>query len=129
MTLPPDDSGPALRLGLPVTLLLTVVVGGVLNLFCLLLLPVRVAGHLVPAAPLLLLAANALVATAANRLAADRVPAQVLLGLTILLAALAVLRGPGGDLLVTRDLEGMYLLLVLAGGFGAAAPLLRRTRR
>ena len=129
MTSPPDDSSRPLHLGLPATLGLTVVVGGVLNLFCLLLLPFRLLGHLVPAGPLLILLGNAAVASVANRLAADRVPAQVLLGLTLLLAALAVLRGPGGDLLVTRDLEGMYLLFVLAACFGAVAPLLRRTRR
>ena len=106
----------------------TVLVGGLLDLFCLLLLPLRLGGHLVPVAPVLVLGVNAVLGGWLNRLAADRIPAQVLLGVTILLAAVAVLRGPGGDLLVTRDLEGMYLLFVVAALVGAGIPLFRRTR-
>ena len=121
---PPADP---LRLPLRWAIVATVVVGGVLDLFCLLLLPLRVGGHLVPVAPVLVLALNAVLAGWLNRLAADRIPAQVLLGVAIVLAALGVLRGPGGDLLVTRDLEGMYLLFVIAALFGAGLPLFRRT--
>jgi hypothetical protein len=102
--------------------------GAVLDLFCLLLLPVRVAGHLAPAAPLAVLVVNAVLGTIGNRIARDRVPAQVLLGVGILLSVMAATRGPGGDLLVTRDLEGMYLLFVLAACLGAAVPLFRRAR-
>jgi hypothetical protein len=105
-----------------------VVVGFVLDLFCLLLLPVRLSGHLVPVAPLLVLVVNAVLATAANRLAAERIPAQVLLVLAILVSAGAAVRGPGGDLFVTRDLQGMYLLFVVAACLGAAVPLFRKPR-
>ena len=106
----------------------TVVVGAVLDLFCLLLLPFRLSGHLVPLAPLLVLALNALVGIAANWLAEDRAPAQVLIAVALLLSALAVLKGPGGDVLVTADLEGMYLLFVAGACFGAGVPLFRRAR-
>jgi hypothetical protein len=104
----------------------TALVGAVLDLFCLLLLPARLAGHLVPASPLAVLLTNALLGTVGNRLAGARVPAQVLLGVGILLSVLAATRGPGGDLLVTRDLQGMYLLFVLGACLGAAVPLFRR---
>lgn len=104
------------------------VVGGLLDLFCLLLLPLRVAGHLVPAGPLLVLALNAVIGSVANRLAAERAPAQVLLGVAVVLSAMGAVRGPGGDLLVTRDLEGMYLVFVLAACLGAAVPLFRGVR-
>ncbi|GAC1445283.1 MAG: hypothetical protein NVSMB55_25500 [Mycobacteriales bacterium] len=105
-----------------------VALAAVVDLFSLLLLPVRVGGHLVPAGPLLVLAGNAVLATAANRLTADRLPAQLLLGLAVLLSATAVVGGPGGDVIVTRDLEGMYLVFVVAACFGAVVPLLRRPR-
>ena len=107
----------------------TVVAGAVLDLFCLLLLPFRLGGHLVPLAPVLALGVNAALGAAANWLAADRTPAQVLIGLALLLSALAVLRGPGGDVLVTADLELMYLLFVAAACFGAGVPLFKRARR
>lgn len=106
-----------------------VLVGAVLDLFCLLLLPFRVASHLVPLAPVLVLIVNAVVATGANRLAADRAPAQALIAVALLLSALAVLKGPGGDVIVTANLGGMYLLFVVAACVGAGVPLLRRTRR
>jgi hypothetical protein len=125
---PADVDGaprPELQLSLPVATGAAIVLGAVADLFCLLLLPVRLGGHLVPAAPALVLAANAALATAATRLARDRLPAQLLIGLAILLAAAAVSRGPGGDVLVTRDLEGMYLVFVIAACVGAAVPLLR----
>ena len=121
----PAAPGPP-RLGL--VLAGTVLVGAVLNLFCLLLLPFRVSGHLVPLAPLLVLAVNAALGAAANRIAVDRAPAQALIAVALLLSALAVLRGPGGDVLVTTDLEGMYLLFVAAACLGAGVPLLRRAR-
>ena len=106
----------------------TVALGLVLDLFALLLLPLRLGGHLVPAGPVVALVGNALLGTLANRLARGRTPAQVLLGLVVVLSATAVARGPGGDVIVTRDLEGMYLVFVIAACVGAAAPLLRRTR-
>ncbi len=112
---------------LPVVVAGAVVLGAVIDLFALLLLPTRLGGHLVPIGPALVLLGNAGLATTANRIAADRLPAQVLLAVAILLSAVAVVRGPGGDLLVTRDLEGMYLVFVLAACFGAAVPLLRRS--
>jgi hypothetical protein len=125
---PPPDLGEATSgpsVSLRVAALATLLLGAAANLFCLLLLPVRFGGHLVPVAPGLALVANAGLATAATRLARDRLPAQLLLGLAIVLAGAAVTRGPGGDVLVTRDLEGMYLLLVIAACLGAAVPLLR----
>jgi hypothetical protein len=103
-----------------------VVAGGVLNLFCLLLLPFRLGGHLVPAGPLLVLVVNAAIGSGANRLSGARVPAQVLMGLALMLSVLAALRGPGGDVLVTADLQAMYLLFVLGALLGAAIPLFRR---
>jgi hypothetical protein len=109
-------------------LLAIVLVGSVLDLYCLMLLPVRLSGHLVPVGPVLVLVVNAVLGTAGNRLAADRIPAQVLLALALVLSALAAVRGPGGDLLVTRDLEGMYLLFVITACLGAGVPLFRRPR-
>jgi hypothetical protein len=106
----------------------TVAVGAVLDLFCLLLLPFRLSGHLVPLAPLLVLATNAVLGAAANWLAADRAPAQALVGVALLLSALAALKGPGGDVLVTTNLFGMYLLFILGACLGAGLPLFRRGR-
>jgi len=105
-----------------------VVLGAVVDVFSLLLLPARLGGHLVPLGPLVVLVGNAVVGTTANRVAVDRIPAQVLLALAVVLSALAVVPGPGGDILVTRDLEGMYLLFVAAACIGAAVPLIRRPR-
>jgi hypothetical protein len=105
-----------------------VLIGAVLDLFCLLLLPFRLGGHLVPLAPLLVLLINAALGAGANRLAADRAPSQALIATALLLSALAVLKGPGGDVLVTVDLEGMYLLFVVAACIGAGVPLFRRGR-
>jgi hypothetical protein len=116
------------RPALPYVLAGTVAAGAVLDLYALLLLPLRVSGHLVPVGSLVALAGNAALGTAANRLAGERTPAQVLLGLVVILSAIAVARGPGGDVIVTRDLEGMYLVFVIAACFGAAAPLMRRSR-
>ena len=127
MTEPPADrpAGPP-RLGYVVAL--TVVVGAVLDLFCLLLLPFRLGGHLLPLAPVLVLTVNAVLGAAANRVAADRAPAQALIAVALLLSALAVLKGPGGDVLVTANLEGMYLLFVVGACVGAGVPLFRRAR-
>jgi hypothetical protein len=105
-----------------------VVIGAVLDLFCLLLLPFRIGGHLVPIAPVLVLAVNAVLGAGANRIAADRAPAQAILAVALLLSALAVVKGPGGDVLVTADLEGMYLLFVIGACVGAGVPLFRRSR-
>jgi hypothetical protein len=124
---PTDDPAGPPRLGF--VLAGTVVVGAVLDLFCLLLLPFRVGGHLVPLAPLLVLAVNAAVGAGANRIAEDRAPAQALIATALLLSAVAVLKGPGGDVLVTANLEGMYLLFVIAACGGAGVPLFRRARQ
>lgn len=122
----PGPSEPPVRLPVwPVAIGVTVV-GAVVDLFCLLLLPVRLGGHLVPAGPLLVLVANAVLGSIGNWLTGDQVPARVLLVVAILLAVLGASRGPGGDLLVTRDLQGMYLLFVLTSCLGAAIPLFRR---
>jgi hypothetical protein len=123
---PVDVGGGPPRLGFVIAGV--VVVGAVLDLFCLLLLPFRLGGHLVPLAPVLVLALNALVGAFANWLAADRAPAQALIAVALLLSALAVLKGPGGDVLVTVDLTGMYLLFVVAACLGAGLPLFRRAR-
>jgi uncharacterized membrane protein YeaQ/YmgE (transglycosylase-associated protein family) len=103
-----------------------VVAGALLDLYCLLLLPLRLGGHLVPVAPALVLIVNALVGWSANRLTGERLPSRVLFAVTILLAVLAATRGPGGDVLVTRDLQGMYLVFIVTACVGAAVPLFRR---
>jgi hypothetical protein len=105
-----------------------VVLGFLLDVFCLLLLPFRLGGHLVPLGPLLVLALNAGLAAGANRLARERAPAQVLLAVALVLSALAPLRGPGGDVVITRALQGMYLLFVITACIGAGVPLFRRAR-
>jgi hypothetical protein len=122
----PDPPPAPPRLG--VVIAGVVVLGAVLDLFCLLLLPFRLGGHLVPLGPLLVLAVNAALGRTANLVAADRTPAQVLIGVALLLSALAPLRGPGGDVLVTADLQGMYLLFVITACVGAGVPLFRRAR-
>ena len=107
----------------------TVVAGAILDLLALLLLPFRVGGHLVPVGPVLVLAGNAVLGWGALRLLRSRLPAQLLLGVVILLSLVAAGRGPGGDLLVTRDLQGLFLLYAVAAALGASAPLfLRRPR-
>ena len=105
-----------------------VLVGTVLNLFALLLLPFRVGGHLVPAGPALAFVANAALGMAGLRLLGSRLPAQLLLALAILLSLAAAGRGPGGDLFVTRDLQGLYLLYVVSAALGACVPLFVRRR-
>jgi hypothetical protein len=122
----PDGEIAPPRLGLIIAAV--VVVGAVVDLFCLLLLPFRLGGHLAPLAPLLVLAANAGLGAAANWVAAARAPAEVLIAVALLLSGLATLTGPGGDVLVTTDLFGMYLLFVVGACFGAGVPLFRRRR-
>ncbi|MDT7545907.1 MAG: hypothetical protein QOE99_2017 [Actinomycetota bacterium] len=104
----------------------TLVVGLILDLFCLLFLPVRLGGHLIPFAPILVLIVNAVISRVATSYAHSRSPATVLMGVAILVAFGGASRGPGGDLLVTRDLEGMFFLFVLTACLGAALPLFRR---
>ena len=108
---------------------LVLVVGVVLDLFALLLLPFRVSGELVPIGPVVAFVANAGLGTAGLRLLGSRVPAQLLLALAILLSLAAASRGPGGDLLVTRDLQGLYLVFIVAAALGASLPLFARRRR
>jgi hypothetical protein len=107
----------------------TVVVGTVLDLFALLLLPFRVGGHLVPLCALLAFVFNALLGWASVRLLRSRLPAQLLLGLVIVLSLAAASRGPGGDLFVTRELQGVFLLYVVAAALGASVPLFVRWPR
>jgi hypothetical protein len=107
----------------------TVVVGTVLDLFALLLLPFRVNGHLVPLSALLAFVFNALLGWASVRLLESRLPARLLLGLVVVLSLVAASRGPGGDVFVTRDLQGMFLLYVIAAALGASVPLIVRRPR
>ncbi|MCA1712095.1 MAG: hypothetical protein LC789_10860 [Actinobacteria bacterium] len=109
-----------------VGLLAVALVGIVLDLFTLLLLPFRIAGHLSPVGPVLALVANVLIGYGGNRLLQSRRPAQVLLALAIGVSLVAAGRGPGGDLFVTRDLQGLYLLYVVAAALGASVPLFFR---
>jgi len=119
-----EPSSPLL-IGVTVTLVL----GAVLDLFALLLLPFRVGGHLVPVGPALVLAANALLGWAALRLLGSRLPAQLLIALVVILSLVAAGRGPGGDLLVTRDLQTMFMLYAVAAAVGASIPLFVRRSR
>jgi hypothetical protein len=102
--------------------------GFVLDLFALLLLPFRIGGHLVPLGPAVAFVVNAGLGFAALRLLGSRRPAQVLLLLAIVLSLAGASRGPGGDLFVTRDLQGLYLVYVVAAALGASAPLFVRAR-
>lgn len=107
----------------------TVVVGTILDLFALLLLPFRINGHLVPLCAVLAFVFNALLGWSAVRLLGSRLPAQLLLGLVVVLSLAAASRGPGGDLFVTRDLQGMFLVYVIAAALGASVPLFVRRPR
>lgn len=107
---------------------LLLLVGAVLDLFALLLLPFRISGTLVPVGPALAFVANAALGFAGLRLLGSRLPAQLLLALAIGLSLVGAGRGPGGDLFVTRDLQGLYLLFVLAAALGACVPLFTRRR-
>jgi hypothetical protein len=118
------EQPPPLLLGAVVT----VVVGGLLDLYALLLLPFRVGGHLVPLGPGLAFVVNAGLGWLGLRVLGSRLPAQLLLALAILLSLVAAGRGPGGDLFVTRDLQGLYLVHVVAAALGASVPLFVRRR-
>jgi hypothetical protein len=107
----------------------TVVAGTILDLFALLLLPFRVNGHLVPLSPVLAFVFNAVLGLASVRLLESRLPARLLLGLVIVLSLAAASRGPGGDVFVTRDLQGMFLLYAIAGMLGASVSLIVRRQR
>ena len=100
--------------------------GVLVDLFALLLLPSRIGGHLVPLGPALAFAGNAGLGWVGMRVLRSRAPAQVLVVLAILLSLVAATRGPGGDLFVTRELQGMYLLYVVAAALGASVPLVVR---
>ncbi len=119
----PEPSTPRwLVSGLVVTLL----VGVVVDVLTLLLLPLRVGGHAVPAAQVLGLLGNAALGYVAAAVLRSRAPAKALLALALALSVVAASSGPGGDLLVTRDLQTGYLLYVVAVTLGAALPLLSR---
>lgn len=121
---PPARGGP-----LVVAVTLIAVIAALLDLFALLLLPLRVAGHLVPVGPVLVLVVNASLGYVGLRVLQSRLPAQVVLGVAVLVATSAAGRGPGGDLLVTRNLQTMYLVFVVLAAVGAAVPLfLHRSR-
>ena len=102
------------------------VAGIVLDLFSLLLLPFRIGGHGTPVAALLVFGVNALLGWIGLRLLRSRRPAQLLLAIAIALSLVGAGRGPGGDLFVTRDLQGLYLLYVIGAALGASAPLFVR---
>jgi hypothetical protein len=108
---------------------LTVLIAVLLNLFALLLLPFRVGGHLVPAGAVLAFVANAALGRVAIRLFRSRLPAQLVLAAALLVSVAALGRGPGGDLVVTKDLESVYLLFVLGSALGASVPLFVRGRQ
>ena len=107
----------------------TVVVGVLLDVFAILLLPFRVGGHLVPLGAAVAFVGNAALGWAGLRLLHSRLPAQLLLGLVVVVSLVAASRGPGGDLLVTRDLQGLFLLFVIAAALGASVPLFVRRPR
>jgi hypothetical protein len=105
---------------------LTVLIAVILNLFTLLLLPFRVGGHLVPLSAVLAFVVNAALGSMAIRLLRSRLPGQLVLATAIGVSVVVLGRGPGGDLLVTQDLQTMYLLFVLGAALGASVPLFVR---
>ena len=98
-------------------------------LIALLLLPFRVGGHLVPAGAVLAFVVNAALGRTAIRLLRSRLPAQLVLAAALVVSVAVLGRGPGGDLVVTKDLESMYLLFVLGSALGASVPLFVRVRQ
>ena len=121
----PEPSAPRwLVPGLAVTLALGVVVDG----FTLLLLPLRVSGQAVPLAQVLVLLANASLGYVAGTVLRSRAPAKALVVVALVLSVAGASSGPGGDLVVTRDLQTGYLAFVVAAALGAALPLLSRRR-
>lgn len=120
MTPAPAPTGPR------VAVLAGVLLAGLLlDAYTLLLVPLRVHGQLLPVGGLLAGAANAALGRLAGRTLDSRLPAQLLAGLVLLVAIAAAGTGPGGDLLVTRDLQTAYLLYVVLALLGACLPLLR----
>ncbi len=116
----PSQDGPRF---LAVGLLGTVLTGGFVDLVTLLLIPVRVHGQLLPVAAVLVLVGNASLGLVAGWALRSTAPAKVLVGLALLLSVTAASSGPGGDLLVTRELQGAYLVYVVAATLGACLPL------
>ncbi len=116
----PSQHGPRLVI---VGLVGTVLVGAFIDLVTLLLIPVRVHGQLVPLAAALVLLGNASIGLVAGWALRSSAPAKVLVGLALLLSLVAASSGPGGDLLVTRDLQTAYLVYVVAATLGACLPL------
>jgi len=104
-------------------LLGTALTGGFVDLVTLLLLPQRVLGQPVPLAAFLVLIGNASIGLVAGWALRSTAPAKILLGLALLVSLGAASSGPGGDLLVTRDLQTAYLLYVVAATLGACLPL------
>lgn len=123
------DTSPGTGRRLAWGLAATAVVGLLIDLATLLLLPLRISGHLAPIAPVAVLVGNALLGVVAGRLLASRAPATVLVVLALLLSVVGASSGPGGDLLVTRDLQVVYLAYVVAATLGAALPLVPRRSR
>ena len=107
-------------------LVATACAGLLIDLITLLLLPLRLNGTLAPVAPVAVLVGNALLGVVGGRLLRSRTPATVLVVLALLLSVLGASSGPGGDLLVTRDLQIVYLGYVVAATLGAALPLVPR---
>ena len=101
----------------------TALTGGFVDLVTLLLLPQRVLGQQLPLAACLVLIGNASVGLVAGWALRSTAPAKVLVGLALLVSLVGAGSGPGGDLLVTRDLQGAYLLYVAAATLGACLPL------
>ena len=125
----PGTEAPAGGAALVVAVTLIAVIAALLDLFALLLLPLRVGGQLLPVGPVLVLVVNASLGYVGLRVLQSRLPAQVVLGVAVLVATSAAGRGPGGDLLDTRNLQTVYLAFVLLAAVGAAVPLfLRRPR-
>lgn len=124
----PGPEPPAPRWLVP-GIAVTVVLGVVIDVFTLLLLPLRVAGQPVPIAQVLVLLGNAALGYVAVAVLRSRAPAQALLVLALVLSVSGASSGPGGDLLVTRDLQLGYLAFVVAAALGAAWPLTARLTR
>lgn len=116
---PPPATGGTLIAG--VTVIATI--AALLDLFALLLLPLRIGGHLIGLGPVLVFAVNAALGYLGLRILQSRLPAQLVLAVAIVLSTIAAGRGPGGDVLVTRALQSVYLAFVVLAALGAAVPL------
>ena len=115
---PPATGGPLIA---GVTVLATI--AAPLDLFALLLLPLRIDGHLIGLGPVLVFLVNAALGYLGLRILQSRLPAQLVLAVAIVLSTIAAGRGPGGDVLVTRGLQAVYLAFVVLAALGAAVPL------